>query len=145
MTVRDFQAADQQSYFKMAKDFYAGDATLFEIKDEYLEDTFQQIMEKSPYVRGLLLEQEGELAGYSILAFHWSSEAGGMVLLLEEIYIQERFRGHGLGSQFMDWLFTEYQDKISRFRLEVCPHNLRVKRLYESYGFEVLDYIQMIK
>ena len=28
--------------------------------------------------------------------------------------------------------------------LEVCPQNLRVKKLYESFGFRELEYIQMV-
>lgn len=68
-----------------------------------------------------------------------------MVIWVDELYISSKFRGHGFGSKFMEWMFKEYKNENLSFRLEVCPNNKRVKKLYESYGFKELEYIQMVK
>ena len=91
------------------------------------------------------LEQEGQAVGYALLVFYWSCEAGGKTVQLEELYLSEQARGCGFGSQFMEWMLREYAGSAKRFRLEVCPRNQRVKKLYERYGFELLPYEQMVR
>ena len=109
-----------------------------------LLDTFDCLMRGEPGLRGCILEHEGQVVGYALLVFYWSCEAGGQTVQLEELYLSERVRGCGLGSQFMEWLLREYEGSAKRFRLEVCPRNQRVKKLYERYGFEILPYEQMV-
>lgn len=145
MKVRDFQKEDLNEFIAMASDFYSGDATLFPAGTDNFTKTFEQSLNKSPLMRGLIIEHDGKIAGYALLAFYWSCEAGGTVVQLEDLYIKSDFRSAGLGSQFMDWLLKEYSDTVARFRLEVCPKNGRVKNFYEKYGFCELPYIQMIK
>ena len=91
------------------------------------------------------MEQDGQVVGYALMVSYWSCEAGGKTVQLEELYLSERVRGRGLGSQFMEWLLREYEGEAKRFRLEVCPRNQRVKKLYERYGFVPLPYEQMVR
>ena len=145
MIIRDISPQDRCLYFQMAKDFYHSDATLFSITTEKLEATFNQALAKSPFLKLLFMEKNKEVLGYSLLAFYWSNEAGGMVTQLEELYILPEYRGNQLGSQFLAWLLTTYTPKTTRFRLEVCGCNIGAQKLYEKYGFQKLEYIQMIK
>lgn len=144
MQVRDFIPEDREEYLKMATDFYSGDATLFDFDNKKLEDTFEVAVKGSPLMRGLmLLDDEGKRVGYALLAFYWSCEAGGFTVQAEELYFYEEERGKGYGHQYFLWLFAEYP-QARRFRLEVCPHNPKAKKLYSSLGFKDLDYGQMI-
>ena len=68
-----------------------------------------------------------------------------MVTQLEEFYILPNHRGKHLGNQFLTWLLETYSAQTARFRLEVCACNASAQKLYEKYGFQKLDYIQMIK
>lgn len=144
MQIRNFVETDRDVYMEMAADFYDGDSTLFPIAQKNLQDTFQAILNDEPSVRGVILEQDGQPAGYALLVRYWSCEAGGEVILLDEVYVSPAFRGHGLGSQFMEWMLREYAH-AKRFRLEICPKNPRVRALYARYGFQPLDYMQMIR
>ena len=144
MVIRAFMPEDKDCYLAMGRDFYAGEGTLFPISDQKLLDTFDCLMRGEQGLRGGILEHEGQVVGYALLVFYWSCEAGGQTVQLEELYLSERVRGCGLGSQFMEWLLREYEGSAKRFRLEVCPRNQRVKRLYERYGFEILPYEQMV-
>ena len=67
-----------------------------------------------------------------------------MVLLIEEIYINEKFRSKGIGKEIFDFLKTRYSS-YSRVRLEVEISNKKAIKLYEKLGFNELKYIQMIK
>lgn len=144
MQIRDFCPDDLRDYLTMAGDFYGGDATLFPVSRTQLELTFRQSIQKNPLMRGLLIEEDGKTAGYGLLAFYWSCEAGGLVVQLEELYFLEEFRGRGLGKRYFQWIFDQYP-QAARFRLEVCEKNPRAKALYERLGFEVLPYIQMTR
>lgn len=145
MFIRDIQAQDQAIYMQMSKDFYHSDATLFAMTDEQLQATLQKALQNSPFLRLVIIEEEQKTVGYSLLAFYWSNEAGGMVTQLEEFYVLPEYRGKQLGSQFLNWLIDSYRDQTARFRLEICSSNVGAKKLYEKYGFSTLDYIQMIK
>lgn len=69
MKIRDFISTDKDNYFKMSKDFYSGGATLFGADDKKIEHAFKQALKKSPYMRGLILENNNEVVGYALLTY----------------------------------------------------------------------------
>lgn len=145
MFIRDIKAQDRDIYMYMSKDFYHSDATLFPMSTHKIDATFQEALADSPFLRLVMIEDQNEVVGYGLLAFYWSNEAGGMVTQLEEFYLLPEHRGRQLGSRFLTWLFDTYTAQTARFRLELCPSNLEAKKLYEKFGFNTLDYVQMIK
>lgn len=143
MLIRDFISSDKETFISFAGDFYSGGAVLHTVPQSNFEKTFNLCIEKSPLIRGVMLEVDGKPAGYGLLSFMYSNEAGGMTILLEELYILEEHRGNGLGNMFFDWVAKEYPN-AARMRLEVNPENERAIKLYKKRGYEVLNYIQMI-
>lgn len=144
LTIRDIRPEDRALYVEMSKDFYSGDAVLYPMTEEKLDATLQTALVGSPLMRLVMMEADGEIVGYGNLSFTWSTEAGGMVCWLEEIYIRPEHRGHGYGQAYLNWALNTYRDTVKRFRLEVCPQNPAAKRLYERFGFEDLGYLQMV-
>ena len=130
-----------EAYVAMSKDFYSGDAVLTEVDEKNFYRTLELIESRSPYLRGVILLLDGQIAGYGLLSFTYSCEAGGLVVWAEELYVRPEFRGKGLGAAYMKWLTENYSEK--RIRLEVSPTNRNVMRLYERYGFRPLNYLQM--
>ena len=76
LQIRDFKEEDRQAYLEMARDFYSSDASLFELEEQKLEDTFNIGVKGSPLMRGLTLCEQEKPVGYALLAFYWSCEAG---------------------------------------------------------------------
>lgn len=145
MIIRDFQEKDLSAVLEMVKPFYTSPGVLHPIPVENFADVFEEMCNGGSFrLRGLLLEEDGIPAGYCLLAFSYSPEPGGKVVIIEELYISPEFRGQGFGHQVFDFLKKEYHGKSARLRLEVAPENTRAKALYEEMGFETLDYIQMI-
>ena len=130
-----------EAYVAMSKDFYSGDAVLTEVDEKNFYRTLELIESRSPYLRGVILLLDGQIAGYGLLSFTYSCEAGGLVVWAEELYVRPEFRGKGLGAAYMKWLTENYSEK--RIRLEVSPTNRNVMKLYERYGFRPLNYLQM--
>ena len=129
----------------MVEDFYNSDAVCSPIPVENFSKCFDEIMAKSPYLRGLTILHDGEILGYMQLSFTYSSEAGGLVVLLEELYIKKEYRGKGIAHQVFEFVEKEYKDSAKRLRLECSRCNENAFRLYSRLGYDVLDYIQMIK
>ena len=144
MQIRDVCAQDREIYLSMAHDFYHSSAVSHPIPDVHLTRTFDAALEKSPFLRVLLLESEGKTAGFAHISFTWSAEAGGMVVLLEDLLVLPEFRSQRLGSTFFEWVFREYGAEACRYRLEVSRSNVRAKALYERLGFSEIDYLQMV-
>jgi ribosomal protein S18 acetylase RimI-like enzyme len=130
---------------RMSKEFFSSDAVLYTVPPDNFSGTFEQCLLKNPLLRGLMLEKDGKTAGYALLSFTWSNEAGGLCVLLEEAYVLPPFRGEGIGSAFIRFTEKEYGGRARRFRLEVARSNERAIRLYERMGYKTLGYAQMTK
>ena len=141
--VRDVCPQDRSCYIEMSRQFYQGDATLHPVPVEQFERTFTLALSNSPYLRLLFIEHEQTTAGYALLAFTYSNEAGGMVVWLEELFILPSFRNLSLGAHFLQWLKQTYQEKAKRYRLELCSQNTGARRLYMRHAFAPLPYEQM--
>lgn len=143
--LRNFLPEDESDYIALSEAFYKTDACLSSVPRENFEDTFDLIMAKSPFVRGLIFDDDGERAGYALLSFTYSNEAGGLVVWLEEVYIKPEFQGRGLGSELFAFLSEQYSGVATRIRLEVVPGNTRAISLYKRLGFKELGYIELAK
>lgn len=143
--IRKMTESDRDLYIEMAEEFYHSDAVLHPIPRAHFEKTAEEALKSGTYAEIYLLEYDGEPAGYGLTARTFSQEAGGQVLWIEELYIREAFRSRGLGREFFSYLEENNKGVLSRLRLEVEADNTRAISLYERLGYEVLDYVQMIK
>lgn len=141
--LRLFTSSDRADYCRLAHEFYRSDAVDHTIPDDFISRTADAVLAGTPYAAIYMLEQDGQLAGYALLALTWSQEAGGLAVWVEELYVLPQFRGQGLGSAFFRELEGLYPS-AARFRLEIEPDNLRARALYAKMGFEELNYGQMI-
>lgn len=144
MLIRNFETNDRQTILEMVDLFYNSPGVLHSIPVQNFADVFEEMCNGgSQRIRGLVVEIKGQIAGYSQLSFSYSTEAGGPVVLIEEVYIKPDFQGKGIGSALFQFIEREYHNKAARLRLEVAPDNKRASALYERLGFSVLPYHQM--
>ena len=142
--IRDITKKDRKVFLEMASKFYSSEAVAHNIDSHIYETTFETALSKSPFIRALIIEDDGTPAGFGLISFSYSTEVGGLTVLLEDIYISDTCRGKGLGSEFMQFIEREYSS-AKRFRLEVAKENTQAIALYKKLGYEVLEYVQMIK
>jgi len=133
MYIRDFERGDINVYLKMSNDFYASIHTKIHMK--HLALTFNLCIEKSPHIRGLIFEITNIPVGFSLLTFTYSNELGGLCLWIDEIYISPDYQNQGLARKFMDFLLSEYKDKVKIISLEVEESNMHAIHVYEHLGF----------
>ena len=144
LTFRDITLADHDLTLPMVEDFYQGDAVLHPVQTEIMERSFRAAADPlEPLLRGILIEVDGQPAGYIYITLCYSAEVGGRCVFLEEIYLMPAFRGQGLGGEILSWIESQYPT-ARRFRLEVNDINRSAIRLYEKSGYEYLRYEQMV-
>ncbi len=139
MTIRKLSLCDRDEYLRMVKDFYSSPAVLENISEENIRNSFDEFLSDSPYGDAFIFELGGRCAGYGVLAYTYSQEAGGKVVWIEEIYIKEDYRGRGLGSEFINFVLSDIPAK--RYRLETEPDNEKAAKLYRKLGFEHFEYV----
>ena len=142
--IRDMVKEDKAAFMEMADIFYSSAAVTHKVERNIYEATFDAAVGGTPYLRALIVEDEGAAVGFALLSFSFATEMGGLAVLLEDLYISETCRGKGLGSEFMRFMEREYAS-AKRFRLEVTKENAKAIELYRRLGYSVLEYVQMVK
>ena len=143
MKIRAMTEDYRDAVLDMMRVFYASPAVHTNGSEEiFLADVLGCVGD-NPYLDGYILEGEGDILGYAMVAKSFSTEFGKPCFWIEDLYIKEAYRGAGLGKRVLDFITGSYRDGI--FRLEVEPENERAVRLYEKCGFSVLPYMEMKK
>jgi GNAT superfamily N-acetyltransferase len=143
MNFRKMEARDKDAVLEMMTVFYASPAVLHKAPQSVLEQDIADCVGDCPFVEGFIIEEEGEVAGYAMTAMGYSTEYGGISVMLEDLYLRPEYRGKGLGSAFLTYLQDSLRGRAVRLRLEAEPSNTRAIEVYRRCGFEVLPYTEM--
>ena len=144
LTFRNMTIQDRDLVLPMVETFYQSDAVDHPVEREILERSFQAAVDPGePLLRGILVYQGQEPAGYIYVTQCYSAEVGGRCIFLEELYLMPAFRGRGLGREILAWIERQYPT-ARRFRLEVNEVNQNAVHLYQKSGYEYLRYDQMV-
>lgn len=141
--IRSIRAGDRAFFLRMVEAFYQSPAVCHRIPARNAERTFTQLMQGSPYASCLIAEENGTPCAYCLLALTWSNEAGGLCVWIDELMVDDDFRGQGIGSQLLAAVRERYPD-AARFRLEVTKENEQAADLYRRRGFTPLNYRQLV-
>jgi len=84
----------------------------------------------------LILDDDGDVIGYGVLAWSWSIEIGGPEAVLDELYVRERNRGCGYGGRALEALVEVCAEHgMYRVFMETERINEGARRLYRRHGF----------
>ena len=86
--IRPFELQDKPLLLELMTEFYHSPAVLHPVPKAYLVRTCLELEQNSPYTKAYMLLQNDQPAGYALLSLTYSSEAGGLVVWLEELYIR---------------------------------------------------------
>ena len=139
--IRQMETSDKDVVLGMIKDFYSSDAISTSGSMELFNSNFENCTNNSPYLKGFIFENNGEIFGYSMLAKTFSTEFGKICIWFEELYLKPEYRGFGVAPRFIDYVRKLNPDAI--FKLEVVRKNSHAIKVYEKMGFSKVDYLQM--
>lgn len=141
--IRKMLPKDKDEVLKMMRVFYASDAVLSNGSEEIFINDINACVGECPFLEGYVFENDEEIQGYAMLSKGFSTESGKMRIWIEDLYLKEKYRGMGLGSDFFKFLDENYSECV--LRLEAEAENERAIKVYEKNGFKVLPYLEMIK
>ena len=141
--IRVMVETDRACVLEMMRVFYASPAVLSNGSEEIFNKDIDACVSECPYAEGFMLQGDGEVQGYAMIARGFSTEFGKPCIWVEDLYIRQEYRGMGIGSRFFEYMEERYPGVI--MRLEVEEENTRAVKVYKKSGFEVLPYMEMKK
>ena len=101
-----------------------------------VENTTEQIEERffgeQPLVHALFIESNDKVIGYAIYFFNYSTFTGKHGLYLEDFYVDEQYRGQGIGQQvFNELKGIAKENDCGRMEWIVLDWNKPAIRFYE--------------
>ena len=143
MTIRKMTEADRRDVLAMMRTFYASDAVLTDGSEEIFTGDIDACLSDSPFLEGFVFCDGTAVRGYAMIAHSFSTEFGRPCVWIEDLYLEEAFRGKGAAGDFFAMLDREYPDAVHR--LEAERENERAVRAYRKNGFAELPYLEMIR
>jgi GNAT superfamily N-acetyltransferase len=132
---RNFRREDIEALKRMVFSLY-GEMTGEPMTAEKIAATAVKFEAEPARGKVYIFEKQGEIAGYAIVVFFWSNEYGGEILIIDELFVVEKFRNHGIGTSFFDFLKKEFKEVAVAWELEVTKENKGALELYERLGFK---------
>ncbi|MBR7037707.1 MAG: GNAT family N-acetyltransferase [Oscillospiraceae bacterium] len=137
-------ANDRAVVLGMMRDFYDSPAVDHTAPDATLEKDIDDCLSDLPYLNGFIMERDGQIVGYAMIAVSYTTEYGGICIWVEDLYLQPAYRHCGIGGELLTFLESQYPDAV-RFKLEVEPENAAALQCYEKHGYSVSPYSLMTK
>lgn len=118
----------------LMSEFYAIDHYPFDAL--VAEKLFEEFIENENLGRCWLLFQDKKPVGYLILTFVFSFEYQGKIAFLDELYLQPKAQGQGIGKNAIAFAKAFCQkNNLQLIYLEVEAHNEKAQQLYLKNGF----------
>lgn len=140
---RKITAEDKETFLCFLHKFYHSEAVLHPTEESAHLNIFNELLRSEDYLLCYIFHINGEKAGYSLLSKSFCPEVGGSIIWIEQLYINEAYRGKGISTKFLSFIESEFSPQ--RIRLEVEEDNVNAISLYRKNGYSFLPYLQMVK
>jgi ribosomal protein S18 acetylase RimI-like enzyme len=128
---------------RLMQEYYVYDGLDF--REEVALSALRERLSDKALGRIWLIRQDSAPIGYVILTFGYSLELGGRDAFLDELFIQESFRGQGIGTKVLALVEAAARSTgIRALHLEVERDNRMALRFYGSQGFEDRGYFRLM-
>lgn len=135
---------DLDSLLPLVQAYYEFDHLPFD--EQVARTALKNFVEDSIFGHVWLISVGDELVGYLVLTLGYSIEYGGRDAFIDEVYIRESHRGHGIGRQALAFAETQCRAlDVRALHLEVERDNTSAHALYRKVGFVDHDRYLMTK
>ena len=96
--------------------------------------------------RAWIIWDGDKAVGYVVLTLGFSFEYGGRDAFIDELYVDEKHRGRGIGRQMMDFVAEQAREMgVNAVHLEATHNNEPAIELYRRAGYFVHERFLMTK
>lgn len=142
-TIEKMKKDDFDMVFEFAKKFYNSDAVNHKVSNEVLMSAVKEAISERVGFDGYIFKDGNRVVGFSYITVFFESEVGGECVMIEDVFIDEKYRSQGIGTKYFEFIFEKY-NYAKRFRIEFTKENIGARKLYERLGFVELPYDQMV-
>jgi ribosomal protein S18 acetylase RimI-like enzyme len=145
LTFREVTAADLPGLLRMMRRLALQEPAI-PFDEREVTAVWQKFLGNTELGRGWLLHVGGEVAGYVILTWGFSFEYRGREAFIDELYVEEKFRGRGIGRRAMEFVEERaLETGANVVHLEVDRGNTPALELYRRTGYVDHDRYLMTK
>jgi ribosomal protein S18 acetylase RimI-like enzyme len=145
VSFREATAADVADLLRMMKRLALQEPAL-PFNERVVAQTWEQFFSNAEFGRAWVLHVGSEVAGYVILTLGYSFEYRGREAFVDELYVEEKFRGAGVGRRAMEFVEARARELgVSAVHLEVDRGNDPALGLYRRTGYVDHDRYLMTK
>ena len=128
---------DHKTLLKLIVAYYRFDKIPFRV--DSLGRGLDTLLRNLSQGQAWLLEVHHKPVGYAILTYNFDLEYGGIEGMLTDLYVEKRYRQHGLGSLAIYEIEDYCRERgIRSIELQVQHHNKSAKTFYHKTGFRLL-------
>ena len=130
--IRDARAGDEQAWRRL----WDGYLTFYKVtlEPEVTTATWARILDPASAVSMRVADKDGELAGFAIHLSHPSTWVKNSDCYLEDLYLDAKFRGAGIGRELLDDLVALCKKNgWERLYWHTDEGNATARKLYDSY------------
>ncbi len=110
------------------------------------EESLKEILFVKHGAEALVAEVDCNPVGFAIWAYSFSTFTGKQTLYIDDIYVQERYRGRGIGSKIFSCLAGIAAEKdCARMDWYCMETNLSGKDYYRKMGAEEINWFKVFR
>lgn len=145
ISFRKIEEKDRSKLLSMMRIFYDSPAVFVKSSDKVLNKDIDDCIDSNfNLLDGYVIVDSDNIVGYFMVSLCYTTEYGGLVLYIEDIFIDANYRGMGICAKVFEFLKSNYPNVI-RFKLEVEKENENAIRAYNKAGFNMSPYFEMTK
>ena len=132
LEIRDATPEDEKAWRKLWDGYLA--FYRVSVDPGVTDSTWARILDPASAVSMRVADEDGELAGFAIHLSHPSTWVMNDDCYLEDLYLDARFRGHGIGRALLDDLLAICKKNgWERLYWHTDEGNAAARKLYDSY------------
>jgi GNAT superfamily N-acetyltransferase len=107
-----------------------------------IEDGLKHMLRNENLATAYFIHEGSERVGYVILARYLSVEKGGLTFFIDELYVEESFRRHGIGKRIMEKIFDIARiEGAKALWVQTETFNKAAQEFFRGQGFTSNSYL----
>jgi GNAT superfamily N-acetyltransferase len=115
-------------------------------KIQSTEEGLRDVLFQRHIAEALIAELDGKAIGFAIWAYSFSTFTGKPTLYIDDLYVQEPFRGRGVGRRIFAYIAdVAWRKDCARMDWYCMETNLSGKEYYHRMGAEEIDWFKVFR
>lgn len=121
--VREFNVLDVEDIIRLGNCLYDNFESLYDVKG----------LINDKYTKVFVYEKDDEIIGFLMFTKIYET------IDILAIVVDENYRNLNIATCLIDYMISEYNDDLKMITLEVVTDNVPAIKLYEKFGFEIVN------